>query len=147
MYIHKASIVRVLKPLERSVNNHMCEVQNAIVVLKNVDTHTFVFFCHWIYADYYSAEKYCDRSKKIVLIEQFDMWIYCSKFSDLFIIFITVSVSVKFANFPFSFEAIYWLRNEYARICWKRTKSCWMIFVQWWGQKSNSLKTTKVWKN
>ena len=73
MYIHKASIARVLKPLERSVNGHMCEAQNAIVVLEDVDTHTFARFCHWIYAGYYPAEEYCGRPKEVVLAEQTDM--------------------------------------------------------------------------
>lgn len=147
MYSHKSSIGKILKLFKRLMNDHMCETQNIIMILKNVDTYTFVCFCHWIYANYYSVKKYCDCSKKIILIEQTDMWIYCSKSSDLFIISMNVFVTAKFANLFFSFEIIYWLRNKYARICWKKTKNCWIIFVQWWEQISINSKTKKMWKN
>ena len=73
MYIHKASIVRVSKPLERLVNGHMREAQNGVAVLEGVDKHTFARFCHWIYAGYYPAEEYCDRPKEVVLAEQTGM--------------------------------------------------------------------------
>ena len=65
MYIHKASIARVSKPLERLVNG--------IAVLEGLDKQTFARFCHWIYADYYPAEENCDRPNEVVLAEQTGM--------------------------------------------------------------------------
>jgi hypothetical protein len=73
MYIHKASIARVSKPLECLINGRMCEAQNGVAVLEGVDKQTFARFCHWTYAGYYPADKYCDRPKDVVLGEQTGM--------------------------------------------------------------------------
>lgn len=73
MYIHKASIARVSKPLERLINGHMCEAQNGVAVIEGVDKQTFARFCHWTYAGYYPAEEYCDRLKDVALAEQTGM--------------------------------------------------------------------------
>ena len=70
IFIHRALVASVSKPLERLMSGGMCEAQNGMAVLKEVDEPTFTRFCQWVYSGYYSAGVHEDRSTDTAQSEQ-----------------------------------------------------------------------------
>ncbi len=74
IYIHKAVVASVSKPLDRLINIPMSEAQSGEAELKDVDGPTFARFCHWAYANFYPAAEFCDRPQDVALAEQNGMF-------------------------------------------------------------------------
>lgn len=63
LYIHRALIAEVSKPLERMMNNGMSETHVGRAVLEDEDLWTFTRFSHWAYAGFYKAAEFSERAE------------------------------------------------------------------------------------
>lgn len=78
MYIHRARVTSVSRPLDSLMNGNMIEAETGEAVLEDVDRATFARFCQWVYEGYYDAAVHRDCPKDVVSTEQTGMRI-CSK--------------------------------------------------------------------
>ena len=73
MYIHRAQVASVSRPLDSLMNGNMIEAETGEVILRDVDQATFARFCQWVYEGYYDAAVHRDCPKDVASSEQSGM--------------------------------------------------------------------------